>query len=167
MYCRHLWFRSASETSAIMCSLQSHKSSYSAYIMGLNNTECVVLCIWYLRPHTCWLFLSNPLPGNCSGPTCNLCGLTASAHRWNLLSLCNERIPNRLPNRQERTKVPGQNNHHRSSNQRKRKTLLAPRATVYCYCSPVMFGQDVPLRCRGKYTGIKAFIKSKGSPHWE
>lgn len=161
MHFRHLWFRLASETSAINWLLRSHKSSYNAHTVVLPLITLSALCsIYGIWEH---VLSANPLSGKQLWAYRR--SLQRNSHRWNLLNLCNERI--RLWNRQERPKFLLETNHRPSSNSRKRKPLLAPCATVSCYCSLLVFGQDVPLRSRAKYTRIKAFIKPKGSLLWD
>ncbi len=166
MLCDDLWWRLASEMAAINVFLYSHKSSHRAYSSGLNNAECFVVYTRYGRACTCWLFFQPiPFQVNCSELSGIFCWPAASTHRWNVLNLRNKRI--RRSNRQERPEFLCKNNQHRSSDWRKRKTLLAVCATVFCWRSLVLFGQEVPLRSRAKYTRIKAFTEPKGSLHGE
>lgn len=58
---------------------------------------------------------------------------------------------------------PVENSSYHSSEERKWKGLLATCVAVQCYCSLLVFGQEVPLRGTAKYTKIKAFIKPSGS----
>lgn len=87
MYIRNV--RLASETST---GSNANKSSYSAYTT-CNIIEWFVVRIRFFREHIgAGCFYPIPLQVSCSELAGDLCWQTASARRWNVLHLCNERI---------------------------------------------------------------------------
>lgn len=123
------WKKNPSLFSPRAPTAHSHKSSYSPYTTAeptaLNNWY-IVLYIWYLRTHTthAGCFYSLSFQVNCPGLT----------HRLNLLNLCNDTIRQegngRFPSKQSPSLIKLGEAENPS----------APCATVYCYCSLMVFG---------------------------